>query len=331
MQIAKISAGIAAAAIVLALVPTAEAQSPKVWRHGILEAKSDAGILFMAGKGGFADKQGLNLEYVQLKSDITGLKAMLAGEVDSYEGGPQAAIMAANRGADVKIVGCQWLGIPHGIFVRGDINSLNDLVGKQVAISIPGSLPELLIRAALEQAKIPADKVNMASLGSDTERYKALAAGVVDAAIVTEEYVPIAEKANVKLLTPGREIFPKFVRTCIHMTSDTIAKRQDDAVKFLAAEMMGLRHVEGHKDEVVKITREMTGAKPDDPRAAYVYQAVLDERLIAPDLPIPVSNLAWMQDQLIAIGKLEKPIDIKTMVDGSVREKALDLAGEAKP
>ena len=40
----------------------ASAQELKLWRHGIVEAKSDAGIVFMGSKGGFAEKQGLKIE-----------------------------------------------------------------------------------------------------------------------------------------------------------------------------------------------------------------------------------------------------------------------------
>ena len=55
---------------------------------------------------GFGEKQGLKLDIMQIKADQIGLKALLAGELDSYEGGPGGAIVAAARGADVKILGC---------------------------------------------------------------------------------------------------------------------------------------------------------------------------------------------------------------------------------
>src|SRR5215813_8617215 len=100
------------------LVGHASAQDLRTWRHGIIEAKSDAGILYMASKRDFAGKLGLKLDFVQLKTDVIALKALLAGELDSYEGGAGGAMAAAARGADVKIVGCNWLAAPHGIYVR---------------------------------------------------------------------------------------------------------------------------------------------------------------------------------------------------------------------
>src|SRR5205807_386584 len=147
--------GICAAALVS--VPGSAQQ--KVWRHGIIEAKSDAGIFYMASKRDFAQKLGLKLEFVPLKTDTIELKAAIAGELDSYEGGPQGAIVAASRGADIKVIGCNWLVVPHGLFVREAINSVGDLKGRAIAVSAPGSFPELVARAVLEKAKVPTNEV----------------------------------------------------------------------------------------------------------------------------------------------------------------------------
>ena len=126
-------------ALALALGAT-PAAAQKVWRHAIIEAKSDAGFAMMVTRG-FAEKQGLKLEIMQIKADQIGLKALLAGELDSYEGGPGGAIVAAARGADVKILGCHWPGLVHGLFARESIAKIEDLRGKNIAISSPARCP----------------------------------------------------------------------------------------------------------------------------------------------------------------------------------------------
>src|SRR2546422_5117305 len=35
---------------------------------------------------------------------------------ESYEGGPGSGIVAAARGADIRIVACAWPGFVHGVF-----------------------------------------------------------------------------------------------------------------------------------------------------------------------------------------------------------------------
>src|ERR1700738_5639984 len=90
---ARLAGGIAAGLLMAAAVPVpAGAQGAKPWRHGIIAPKSDAGFLVMAARGGFAEREGLKLELLEVKDDQIGLKALLAGELASYEGGAQCAI-----------------------------------------------------------------------------------------------------------------------------------------------------------------------------------------------------------------------------------------------
>src|SRR5260370_42413654 len=105
----------------------------KTWRHGIVEAKSDAGFVMMASRRGFAEKQGLTVEMVQFKGDALAPKALIAGELHSYEGSPAGPMIAASRGADVRIIGCYWPGLTYGIFAKPTIASPQDLKGKSFA------------------------------------------------------------------------------------------------------------------------------------------------------------------------------------------------------
>jgi NitT/TauT family transport system substrate-binding protein len=295
------------------------------WRHGVIEAKSDAGILFMASKRDFAGRLGLRLDFVQLKNDAIALKALLAGELDSYEGGAGGAIVAASRGADVRIVGCYWLAAPHGVYVRSNIAAMADLKGRAVAVSTPGTFPEIFARAAFEKAGIAISDIRLAAMGSDTDRYKALIAGVVDGAIITNEFVPLAGQNPIHDLMPATDVMPNFMRLCIQMTGKTLAQRHDAAIRFIAAEIDGLRFAMSHRDETVRLTHEITGMKPDDPRPAFVYDEAIRTKVIAPDLPIPMDKLDFMQKQLVGAGNLARPSDLDKMVDTRAREEALAL------
>src|SRR5215468_2496905 len=141
------------------LAAAAAAQTLKPWKHGIIAPKADAGFLLMAAKRGFAEKEGLKLDLLEVKDDQIGLKALLAGELDSYEGGVQGAIAADVRGADVKIVGCHWVVIPHGIMVKSGIDKVADLKGKAIAVSAPGSFPDMLARVTLAKYGLGAGDV----------------------------------------------------------------------------------------------------------------------------------------------------------------------------
>ena len=314
---------VAAAMLVCALVAPAAAQE-KVWRHGLINAKSDAGIFLMVSTRDFAAKQGLKLELSQFKDDQIGLKALLAGEIDSFEGGPQGVFTANSRGADVRLIGCHWIVVPHGIYTKTNITKVEQLKGKQIAVSAPNSMPDMLARAALAAHGVSDKDVKLAAVGGDRERYQSLIGGVVDAAVVSNEYQPIAPK-DVHLLVAGRDAVPNFLRVCIFSTAKTLAARGDEAVKFLAAEMNALQYALTHRDETVALTREITHAKPDDPRPGFVFDDAVEYKAVDPTLPLPAEKLNWIQMQLVNAGKLKEPLDVKTVMAPEYREKALKL------
>jgi NitT/TauT family transport system substrate-binding protein len=320
----------AAMAMVAGAAAGASAQDFKTWRHGIIEAKSDAGILYMASKREFAGKRGLKLDFVQLKSDVIALKALLAGELDSYEGGAGGAMAAAARGADVKIVGCNWLAAPHGIYVRADITSLADLKGKSVAVSTPGSFPEIFARAVFQKAGLAAGQLRFAAMGSDTDRYKALMAGAVDGAVISNEYVPISPRNAIRDLMPAAEAMPDFIRVCLEMTGKTLNERHRDAVAFLAAEIEALRFAMSHRDDTIRVAREITGAKADDPRPAFVFDEAARRNVIGTELPLPLDKLEFMQKELVSAGTLARTADIEKMIDRGARQEALALLAGGK-
>jgi NitT/TauT family transport system substrate-binding protein len=321
------AAAIATLMVALISQPSA-AQQLKAWRHGIVEAKSDAGFVFMASNGGFAEKQGLKVEMVQFKGDALALKALLAGELDSYEGSPGGPLLAASHGAEIKIVGCYWPGLTYGIYSKSAIAGPQDLKGKSMAISAPGALPDLLARAVLEQNKIDAADVRFSAMGSDSDRFKAVAVGTVDAAAASTEFVPIAGQSGVKLLVHAHDVVPNYLRFCTYVGSKTLAQRGGDVEAFLAAQVAALRTAMANRDKVIALTREVTEAKPDDPRAAYVFDEVTRYSAINPDMPIPLDKLAWMQELLIKTGNLTRAVDLKTLVNEGPLDKALARVGK---
>jgi len=293
----------------------------KVWKHGLINAKADAGIFLMVSTRDFAKKQGLKVEISQFKDDQLALKALIAGELDSFEGGPQGVFAADSKGGDVKLLGCHWIVVPHGIYANDKIGKVEDLRGKQIAVSAPNSMPDMLARSALAKFGVSDTEVKLAAVGGDNDRYQALVGGVVDAAVISNEYQPVAPK-DVHLLVAGRDAVPNFLRVCIVSSGKKLAERGNDAVKFLA-----LRFALSHRDETIALTRELTHAKPDDPRPAFVYDDAVQHHAVDPTLPLPAEKIQWIQDQMVKAGRLKAPLDLKTVTAPEYRERAQQVVG----
>jgi NitT/TauT family transport system substrate-binding protein len=211
--------------------------------------------------------------------------------------------------------------------VREGIDKVADLKGKTVAVAAPGSLPNLLLKAILEQNNVPESDVHVASLGGDLDRYKAMLAGVADAGIVAAEFMAVAPK-NIKMLVEGQEALPNYVRLCLTMTGKTIAGRREDAINFVAAEMDALHFAVTHRAETIALTRAATHAKLDDVRPAYAYDDTLKRHAIDPVVTLPLNKLNWMQNELVKAGSLKTPVDLAKITDAAIRDAAVKRAGK---
>ncbi len=326
---------ILAANVAIGLVALAghlEAQSPKdrslkPWRQAMITPKADAGFFLMAARRGFAEQEGLKVDVLAVKDDPIGIKALLSGEVDSYDG-VYGAIAAAARGADVKLLGCSWHAAPYVLLARPGIDRVEELAGKSVAASSPGTPPDMVARAALAAAKVPVGEVKLAAVGGDRDRFTALLGGVVDAAVVSSEYLPLPSAKNLHVLVEARQVLPSFLRFCTLMTGKTLKTRHEDAVRFLAAQIKALRYAVTHRDETIALAREATAAKPDDPRPAFMYEEGVKPGAVDPELSIPLDRLAWVQDQMVALGQLAKAGDIRKLIDPEIRNEALARIGK---
>jgi NitT/TauT family transport system substrate-binding protein len=317
---------LALAAALLGTLTAAQAQE-KVWKHGMLEAKADSGIIGMVATRDFAKKRGLKVELTQIKAGATLMKALIAGEIDSVDMGAAEEIVAAARGTGVKIVGCNWPGMPQVVLAKTSIQTPQDLKGKTVAISAPGSLPDLVFKGMLQEKKVPVSEVRLAPQGADLDRYKSLISSITDAAVVSNEFVPVMPK-DVHVLMSATEVVPKFLRLCIATNASVLKNKRDDLVKFVAAEMEAYKYAEQHPADAVKLAHEMTHTNADDKRAGFIVNQAIENKQIDPSLAIPEDRIQWMQELFAGANVIPKVLPVADLVDKSVRDDAAKLAGK---
>jgi NitT/TauT family transport system substrate-binding protein len=316
----------AALATLATLCAHASAQTP--WRHGIIEAKSDAGFQVMAVRAGFAPKLGLDLKFSYFQNDVIMLRGLLAGELDSYEGTPGAALLAGGRNAGIKIIGCHWQNVVHSVFARTEFTGPASMKGAIMAISTPNAAPDMIAKAYLVQNNIALADVKFASLGNDPDRYKAVAGGVALATVVSIEFSVFGQRDGIKLIARGSDVMPKYQRLCTITTDKLIETRRDDIVRFLTAQMQGYRHALTNRDEELRITREITSIKVEDKRPEFMFDEAANPKTgIDPAMPIHMDKLEWLQEKLIAAGNLPQRYDLGRVVNTELRAEAVKRAG----
>jgi NitT/TauT family transport system substrate-binding protein len=321
-------ANTAAVAALSSVAPVGTAGAAEKWKHAMVAAKGDAAFFYMAKEKGFWAKRGLDVEIVELKGSKDVVRALLSGEADSADANPSDVYPAVVKGADIRFVGSAIESYPYAMYVRPEIKSWADLKGKVFGVSSPGSAPHMFALAMMEHNHIPTADMQIANSGGTTPRIKALVAGKLDATAASSEYVPLADKLHIKVLGLAKDEAPLFPRFFEIMKPSTITERKEAAVQFLAGYMEGLRYCIDHRDEAIKLSAKIIQGKADDPRLIYAFDEIVEGKMVSLNMDIRKDKLDWMQNMMIRLKRLPKPVDIASLIDTSLRDKALQIVGK---
>ncbi|MGZ8494960.1 MAG: ABC transporter substrate-binding protein, partial [Candidatus Binatia bacterium] len=128
-------------------------------------------------------------------------QAMLSGDVKmSVSSGP-AVIASRSQGADTIIVAAFVNTLPYSLVSAKAITKWDQLKGKRIAISRFGSGTDTAIRLALRKFGLnPIKDVTILQMGSQPDRVRALAAGSIDATLVSPPLDLAAKKQGYNIL-----------------------------------------------------------------------------------------------------------------------------------
>ena len=304
----------------------AGAESAPEWQNGLVMPNGDAGMLYMGQLGGFGAAFGLDLKTVPLKGDPLLLKALLAGQLDSYIGGPGSPLVAASKGADIRIVGCGWVKQNYVLFGKPSVRSLDDLRGKTVGISSPGSAPDIFIHAALNGANVPVDSVQFIAAGMPPELLKQTAEGRIDATATPGEYAARATAMGLTTVATSAQATPLAMQRCYFVRGATLREQPDRVARFLAAEMVAYDYSLKHRDETIALTRSILSAPPAAVEPVAGYDQAADNNVIDVSFEPPMEKLRWLRDALAQNGQLKAAWDPASMIDLGPLKRAREMA-----
>ncbi len=309
--------------LLLALLFAVPVEAQVKWKHALLQAKGNAGFFWMALEKGFFKKRGLDVEFIQLKGDKDVMRALLAGEADSAELSPGAAVNAIDRGADLRFFGSGQPGFPYALFVRKDITSWEQLKDKTFGVSGPGSVPETMARAMLSRKGIPSDKINIVNAGGSGARIQALVAGKVDATASSSQYAAVADKLGYRVMAFAADLVPEYPSTFFVAMQPTLKAKPEATISFLAAYMEGLDYAILHRDETLKLAGKLNDKPADDAELVYTFDDTIKNGFLSVKSEIFRDKLDWLQNEEFRQGVIRKKVDLDKFIDESYRKEAL--------
>jgi NitT/TauT family transport system substrate-binding protein len=280
--------------------------------------------LYVAEEKGFYKEAGLAVERVVVSGGGENVQAVVSGSVHlATATGAFAVLSAFEKGAPVRIVSAEMTGTPdlYWYVPKGSpVQRLDDLAGKKVAFSNPGSSTHMAVLAMIEQLRAKGLTPPQAvSTGSPPDTLTAVKTGQVDAGWAA---VPFAldqvEKGDLRIVVKGAEITRLGdVTIRVNFTSVDVLQKQGPAVRgFLRAHQRALDFIFAERVEAVRIWIK-NGLKLSEPAAMKAF----DFHAPGPLALKPVKGLAATMEDAVRFKFLKAPLaqaDVDRLVDLSL-------------
>src|SRR6476620_5034587 len=132
----------------------------------------------VANEKGFFAKENLDVEVNYMTPDLV-VKALIAGTVDIARSGSHFGLIAATRGAEIKIIGGSNYGYPYQVIGNPQFKSLNDLKGQKIAGASLASITTTIFKDVMQRRGISPTAYTLLFVGGSPERFQAVASGQV--------------------------------------------------------------------------------------------------------------------------------------------------------
>ena len=145
----------------------------------------------VAVANGYCDKNGIKCELKTIPAAPLGIQTLLAGDIDIAFGPAEVVIQAANKGADLKIIGNAARDNIFFLMAGAHIETPNaakgypavmaDLKGKKIGVTARGSGAEFQLLDLLKGAGLSGNDVTIVPVGAPNTALPAIANKQVDA------------------------------------------------------------------------------------------------------------------------------------------------------
>jgi NitT/TauT family transport system substrate-binding protein len=276
--------------------------------------------LYVARDYNLFSKYGINIQTGGMNSGPNAaLAALDKGDFDFLYCAAAGTIPGMAAGSPNILVSAPLVGLPYVQIAHKGINSVQDLKGKKIGISLPGDLDEQLSRAVLKQENVPASSVTFVPSGGQTERYKNLLAGVVDAVNVTPPLEVQAKNDGLNVIYQLKNLPIPFIYSAIQTNQNMLKNHPQTVQRFVAALAESTWWMQSHKQEAEESIRKQLDIT-DQNSLDSAYQAYAkDYANLSTDIPMKAVqdsiDYAKTQNTPIQKDKADQLVDLRFVND----------------
>lgn len=281
---------------------------------------------------GYFEEQGVDVEVQLFSNYADGLNALNSGNVDMFVPALADIIPAYVSGADIKVIMVQDFSAgADGLIASSDINSVEELKGKNVAIELGGS-DHLFLLKCLENAGLTENDVNLINM-STGDAANAFISGSVDAAAIWEPSLSMAQKetgGNI-LATSADAEYEGLIPAVLAVNGDSLKTKRDEMKLVMKAWYSARDAYENNFDEFAKAVSNHAEVTPEEFKELMNGCDVrtMEENVEAfkeGDTYVCLKNCAEMLSGFLYDNKLidEQPENYDSLFDSSLFEEVYE-------
>jgi NitT/TauT family transport system substrate-binding protein len=212
--------------------------------------------MFMAQQEGLFKKNGIHVELIHIPSSSRGIQAILAGEIAfSFMDGVNAA-QANLKGANLVLVAGATNRQVFSLIGKPEYKRIADLKGKKIGITRVGSSTHTSALFALASAGLRTNDYQLLPLLEVPNIYTALAAGQIDAGIMSPPTNARAKRAGfVELMNIAKE-GPEFVSVAVGTSRSYIKSNEENVRGVVRAYAEGVQIFKNNKPAAIRMIQK---------------------------------------------------------------------------
>jgi ABC-type nitrate/sulfonate/bicarbonate transport system substrate-binding protein len=281
---------------------------------------------------GFFDEFNLDPNVLLVSDGAKCVAALLSGtsKICMWSGFNQL-IPAIEKGARLKIL-AGALNLPSlAIYSRrNDVQTIKDLESKVVGTGAPGAVLHQMTVLMLRKKGVNADRVTFRNVGSNSDIFKAVVAGAVDAGLSDVDVFDQQDRYGVHALPDGMlwlEI-PEYTNQATYASDAAIKEDRGLLVRALAAYAKAYRFISkpGSQDAFIQARQKVTG-KSDPKEAITQWNWIQQNQPYAVDLLLSDERINLIQTLNLEFKVQKQILRTADVADLSLAADALTLLG----
>ncbi len=190
--------------------------------------------LYTALQNNLFDKYGFKMEHVYIRGSGPSVAALTADEIQFLYCAADATLPSLAAGIDVKLVAAPLVKLPFVLVTRKEIRRVEDLKGKSLGVVRAGDLSDRLSRILVKKFNVP--DVTMRPIGgSQSERFQAMAANIVQGVVITPPLDVRAKNEGYNVTYRLIDLDIPFIYSSLHASTRSIKERPEIVQRMVAA------------------------------------------------------------------------------------------------